>query len=60
MKALIVSTLAAGLMASAQDTFSNPIIWQDLPDLDVFRVDDAFYYSASSFHYSPGAPILRS
>jgi len=23
-------------------------------------VDNAFYYSASTMHYSPGAPILRS
>jgi beta-xylosidase len=42
------------------DTFKNPVFWEDLADLDVFRVDDAFYYSASTMHYSPGAPILRS
>ncbi|RYP64490.1 hypothetical protein DL771_008734 [Monosporascus sp. 5C6A] len=41
-------------------TYSNPIIWEDLADLDVFRVNDAWYYSASTMHYSPGAPILRS
>jgi len=36
------------------------VFWEDLADLDVFRVDDTFYYSASTMHYSPGAPILRS
>jgi beta-xylosidase len=41
-------------------TFSNPILWQDLPDDEVIRVDDVFYYTASNMHYSPGAPILRS
>jgi beta-xylosidase len=40
--------------------FSNPLLWEDLPDLDIVRVDDAYYYSASNMHYSPGAPILRS
>ncbi|KAL3424124.1 xylosidase glycosyl hydrolase [Phlyctema vagabunda] len=40
--------------------FINPVLWEDLADLDIFRVDDAFYYSASTMHYSPGAPILRS
>lgn len=60
MKASVVSALVAGLFVSAQDTFTNPIIWQDLPDIDIFRVGDAFYYSASTMHYSPGAPILRS
>ena len=34
--------------------------WQDLADLEVIRVDDTFYYTASTMHYSPGAPILRS
>ncbi|KAI5925631.1 glycoside hydrolase family 43 protein [Camillea tinctor] len=44
----------------ADDSFTNPIIYEDLADLDVFRVDDAWYYSASTMHHSPGAPILRS
>jgi beta-xylosidase len=38
----------------------NPVIWEDLADLDIFRVGDIYYYSASNMHYSPGAPILRS
>lgn len=36
------------------------MIWQDLPDNEVIRVDNTYYYTASSFHYSPGAPVLRS
>lgn len=40
--------------------FTNPVIWEDLPDMDMIRVDDVYYMSASSFHYSPGAPVLRS
>jgi beta-xylosidase len=42
------------------ETFQNPLIWEDLPDPEVIRVDDVYYYTASSFHYSPGAPLLRS
>lgn len=41
-------------------TSNQPILWEDLADLDVFRVDDTWYYSASTMHYSPGAPILQS
>jgi len=41
-------------------TFSNPSMWEDLPDPEVIRVDDIYYYTASNMHYSPGAPILRS
>ena len=43
-----------------QQTFNNPVFWEDLADIDVFRVDDVYYYSASSMHYSPGAPVLQS
>ncbi|GAA2988313.1 hypothetical protein GCM10017559_05150 [Streptosporangium longisporum] len=35
-------------------------MWQDFADGDIIRVGDAYYYSASTMHYSPGAPILRS
>ena len=42
------------------EDFQNPVIWQDLADLEVIRVDDTYYYTASTMHYSPGAPILRS
>nr|WP_051815985.1 RICIN domain-containing protein [Glycomyces tenuis] len=46
--------------AQAQQTFTNPAIWQDFADVDVIRVGDTFYLSASTMHYSPGAPVLRS
>jgi beta-xylosidase len=41
-------------------SFTNPVLWQDFADIDIIRVGDAYYYSASTMHYSPGAPILRS
>jgi beta-xylosidase len=41
-------------------TFSNPVLWEDFPDNDIFRLGNAYYYSASSFQESPGAPIMRS
>ncbi|WP_231114818.1 family 43 glycosylhydrolase [Lentzea aerocolonigenes] len=41
-------------------SFKNPVVWQDFADGDIIRVDDTYYYSASTMHYSPGAPILRS
>ncbi|KAI0551941.1 glycoside hydrolase family 43 protein [Xylaria curta] len=41
-------------------TFTNPVIYGDFADNDIFRVDDVYYFSASNMHFSPGAPILRS
>ncbi|GAB4000624.1 hypothetical protein GCM10029992_33120 [Glycomyces albus] len=56
--ASIVNLPAAG--AQAQQTFTNPAVWQDFADVDIIRVGDTFYLSASTMHYSPGAPVLRS
>jgi beta-xylosidase len=41
-------------------TYSNPTLWEDFADIDVIRVGDVYYASASTMHYSPGAPVLRS
>lgn len=54
------SPFAATDLAGRATTFTNPIIWEDYPDLDVFRVGDVFYYSSSTFAFSPGAPVLKS
>jgi beta-xylosidase len=57
------SMVVAGDQADANScpaTYTNPVIWEDLPDPEVIRVGDTYYYSASSFHHSPGAPLLRS
>ncbi|GIM97396.1 family 43 glycosylhydrolase [Paractinoplanes toevensis] len=45
---------------SGPSTFTNPVVWQDFADGDIIRVGDVYYYSASTMHYSPGAPVLRS
>lgn len=47
-------------LQSRATNFSNPVLWEDHPDLDVFRVGDVFYYSSSTFAFSPGAPVLKS
>lgn len=50
----------AALSGVVGASFSNPVLWEDLADLDIFRVGNTYYYSASNMHYSPGAPILKS
>lgn len=41
-------------------TFSNPLIYADVPDLDVIRVGKAYYMVSTTMHLSPGAPIMKS
>ncbi|KAJ5804925.1 hypothetical protein N7474_010812 [Penicillium riverlandense] len=64
MFAKLLSFLPAFCMAicgsMAKNAFQNPVIFNDLADIDLFRVNETFYYSASSMHFSPGAPILQS
>jgi len=63
LKTIGLAALAALSLATAQSTattFRNPVLWEDYPDLDVFRVGDVYYYSSSTFAYSPGAPLLKS
>ena len=41
-------------------TFTNPVIWADVPDPDVIRVGDTFYMVSTTMHLMPGAPIMES
>ncbi|KAK3899309.1 hydrolase-like protein [Staphylotrichum tortipilum] len=62
--ALLANTPIFGAQAAATcgaKTFKNPVLYEDFPDNDIsVGPDGAYYFSASNFHYSPGAPILRS
>jgi beta-xylosidase len=44
----------------APATYRNPILYADYSDPDVTRVGDRFYMVASTFHFSPGLPVLES
>ena len=41
-------------------TAQNPIIWDDVPDPDVIRVDDAYYMVSTTMFFMPGCPVMRS
>ena len=55
---------ARGIGGTSSDngdgTFSNPVIWADVPDPDVIRVDDTYYMVSTTMHMSPGVPIMKS
>ena len=71
MNKTIISVLTAAVVASCaavpayaydngDGTFSNPVIWADMPDPDVIRVGDTFYLVTTTMHLMPGAPIMKS
>ena len=41
-------------------TYCNPVLYADYSDPDATRVGDDFFLTASSFHCTPGLPILHS
>lgn len=46
--------------ANADGTFSNPMIYADVPDIDMIRVGNAYYMVSTTMHLSPGCPIMKS
>jgi beta-xylosidase len=56
----LLAMLAAPAVARAPATFTNPILFADYSDPDIVRVGRDYYLIASSFHFSPGIPILKS
>jgi len=60
LSAYIPAAIAILAQQCVAETFQQPPIFQDLPDVDLIRINNTYYYSSSSFHYSPGAPLLRS
>jgi beta-xylosidase len=38
----------------------NPIIFADVPDISIVRVNDNYYMSSTTMHMSPGVPIMKS
>ncbi len=45
---------------STPQSYTNPILYADYSDPDVIRVGRDYYMVASSFHFSPGLPVLHS
>ena len=57
---VLLAALSPGAAAESTATYHNPILYADYSDPDVVRVGADFYLIASSFHFSPGIPVLRS
>ena len=41
-------------------SFTNPLIWADMPDLSITRNGDVFYLISTTMHLMPGAPVMKS
>ena len=43
-----------------KETFVNPVIYSDVPDMDVIRVGSDFYMVSTTMHLMPGVPVMKS
>jgi beta-xylosidase len=57
---LALAAFALPLAAAPAPQYKNPILFADYSDPDVIRDGKNFYLVASTFHFSPGLPILQS
>ena len=57
---IVAAVLSAVWGCASARSYHNPILYADYSDPDVVRVGSEFYLVASSFHFSPGIPILQS
>lgn len=59
LAAIIVPALFIDALAQLKRAH-NPIIFADVPDISMIRVDDTYYMSSTTMHMSPGVPIMKS
>ena len=50
----------AATTQTTSSTFNNPVIYSDVPDLDIIRVGKVYYMVSTTMHLSPGCPIMKS
>ncbi len=58
--ALCPLAVNAQISDQGDGTFTNPVIYADVPDLDIIRVDDTYYMVSTTMHMSPGCTIMKS
>ena len=56
---LLIMFASLGLKAQGEQA-RNPVIFADVPDMSIVRVDKTYYMSSTTMHLSPGVPIMKS
>jgi hypothetical protein len=51
---------ANGFSIQKTGSARNPIIFAEVPDMSMVRVDDMYYMSSTIMHMSPGVPVMKS
>lgn len=57
---LAVLAVNGAKAADSRETFENPVIFADVPDIDIIRVDGIYYMVSTTMHFAPGCGIMKS
>ena len=57
---LLLSCLQFQTVNSQEKSAHNPIIFADVPDMSMIRVDDTYYMSSTTMHMNPGVHIMKT
>lgn len=64
MNKIVVSLLillsVLGCKSQKYTSYTNPVIWADLPDPSVTRSGEDYYLISTTMHMMPGAPVMKS
>lgn len=59
-KLIVIIAMIFPLLLSADETYRNPVINADVPDISVCKVADNYYMISTTMHLMPGGPIMKS
>jgi len=45
---------------SDSTSYTNPVMWADVPDMSITRSGSDFYLISTTMHLMPGAPVMKS
>jgi arabinoxylan arabinofuranohydrolase len=58
---LLLAVVCQALYAQKQTaSMTNPVLFADVPDLDIIRVDNTYYMVSTTMHFAPGCGIMKS
>ena len=63
LKGFLLALALMGLiepLTAQKNKANNPIIFADVPDISIVRVNDNYYMSSTTMHMNPGVPIMKS
>ena len=56
----VMAVLVSCQGSKAPQTFVNPVVYSDVPDVDAIRVGEDYFMISTTMHMMPGAPIMHS